>query len=119
MKKQTGNLNQWLLEYLSRIIGIAGQLPKTNSGDHIAEQLMRSGTTAYASHDEAREANSSNESIRKLRISVKQLRETQKWLKLIRRVPLIDPSDHLDEVLQETEQLTQRVGDRIRLRRIL
>jgi len=32
-------------------------------------------------------------------------RETQRWLKLIQRVPLIKKPDLLDDILQETEEL--------------
>jgi len=43
--------------------------------------------------------------IHKLRISLKVLRETQRWLKLIQRVPLIKKPELLDDILQETEEL--------------
>jgi len=35
----------------------------------------------------------------------KELRETQRWLKLIQRVPLIKKPELLDDILQETEEL--------------
>ncbi|MBC8457537.1 MAG: four helix bundle protein, partial [Deltaproteobacteria bacterium] len=35
--------------------------------------------------------------IHKLRISLKELRETQQWLKLIQRVPLIKKPELLDD----------------------
>jgi len=43
--------------------------------------------------------------IYKLRISLKELRETQQWLKLIQRVPLIKKPELLDDILQEPEEL--------------
>ena len=43
--------------------------------------------------------------IHKLRISLKELRETQRWVKLVQRVPLITKPDLLDNILQETEEL--------------
>ena len=39
------------------------------------------------------------------RISLKELRETQRWLKLIQKVPLIKKPELLDDILQETEKL--------------
>ena len=39
------------------------------------------------------------------RISLKELRETQRWLKLIQRVPLIKKPELLNDILQETEEL--------------
>ena len=43
--------------------------------------------------------------IHKLRISLKELRETQRWLKLIQRAPLIKKPELLDDILEETEEL--------------
>ncbi len=40
-----------------------------------------------------------------LKISLKELRETKRWLKLIQRVPLIEPAEKLDSILEETEEL--------------
>jgi four helix bundle protein len=39
----------------------------------------------------------------RLRISLKELRETQRWLKLIQRVPLIKKPELLNDILEETE----------------
>ncbi|MDB4444215.1 four helix bundle protein [bacterium] len=38
-------------------------------------------------------------------MSLKELRETQRWLKLVQRVPLIKKPELLNDILQETEEL--------------
>ncbi|MBW1729100.1 MAG: four helix bundle protein [Deltaproteobacteria bacterium] len=38
-------------------------------------------------------------------ISLKELRKTQRWLKLIQRVPLIKKPELLNDILEETEEL--------------
>jgi four helix bundle protein len=38
-------------------------------------------------------------------MSLKELRETRRWLKLIQRVPLIKKPELLNDILQETEEL--------------
>ena len=68
-------------------------------------ELLRSGTSPYPNHGEAQAAESPKDFIHKLRISLKELRETQRWLKLIQRVPLIKKPELLDNILQETEEL--------------
>ena len=40
-----------------------------------------------------------------MRIGVKELRESERWLRLIQRVPLIEPPEKLDDLLQETDEL--------------
>ncbi len=52
MEKQTYDLEERLLEYSVRIIKIIEQLPNTRVGNHVAGQLLRSGTSPYPNHGE-------------------------------------------------------------------
>ena len=90
MKKQAYDLEERLLEYSVSIIKVVDQLPNTKVGKHVSGQLLRSGTSPYPNHGEAQAAESPKDFIHKLRISLKELRETQRWLKLMERVPLIE-----------------------------
>jgi len=105
MGKQTYDLEERLLEYSVRIIKTVEQLPNTRIGNHIASQLIKSGTSPYPNHGEAQAAESPRDFIHKLRIALKELRETQRWLKLIQRVPIIKKPELLISILQETEEL--------------
>jgi len=71
MKKQAYNLEERLLEYSVRIIKIVEQLPDTRTGNHVAGQLLRSGTSPYPNHGEAQAAESPKDFVHKLRISLK------------------------------------------------
>ena len=105
MKKQAYDLEERLLEYSVRIIKIVERLPNTKAGNHVAGQLLRSGTSPYPNHGEAQAAESQKDFIHKLRIALKELREAQRWLTLIQRVPLIQKPELLEDVLLETEEL--------------
>ena len=105
MKKQAYDLEERLLDYSIRIIKVVEQLSKNRTGNHVAGQLLRSGTSAYPNHGEAQSAESPKDFIHKIRISLKELRETQRWLKLIQRAPLIKNPEFLNDLLQETEEL--------------
>jgi four helix bundle protein len=105
MTKRRYDLEERLLEFSVRIIKIVEQLPNTRTGNHVAGQLLRSGTSPYPNHGEAQAAESPKDFIHKLRISLKELRETQRWLKLIERIPLIKKPILLSEMLEETEEL--------------
>ena len=105
MNKTKYDLEERLLSYSVRIIKIVEKLPNTITGSHIAGQLLRSGTSPYPNHGETQSAESPKDFIHKLRISLKELRETQRWLMLIQRIPLIKPVEKLDKILQETEEL--------------
>ena len=103
--KQKYDLEERLLRYSARIIKVVDALPSTRTGQHIAGQILRSGTSPYPNHGEAQAAESAKDFIHKLRVSLKELRETKRWLKLIQYIKLINNSKRLDELLDETEQL--------------
>jgi four helix bundle protein len=105
MDKQKYDLEERLLRYSARIIKVVDTLPSTRTGQHIAGQILRSGTSPYPNHGEAQAAESAKDFIHKLKVSLKELRETKRWLKLIQYIKLINHSDRLDELLDETEQL--------------
>jgi four helix bundle protein len=105
MKKQSYDLEERLLEFSVRIIKVVEQLTNNRAGNHVAGQLLRSGTSPYPNHGEAQAAESPKDFIHKLCISLKELRETERWLKLIQRVPLIKKPALLDGILEETEEL--------------
>ncbi len=105
MTKQRYDLEERLLEFSVRIIKIVEQLPNNRTGNHVAGQLLRSGTSPYPNHGEAQAAESPKDFVHKLRISLKELRETQRWLKLIQKVPLINKPELLNDILEETEEL--------------
>ena len=50
------NLEERLLEFSVKIIRIVEALPASRTGNHIAKQLLRSGTSPYANHGEAQGA---------------------------------------------------------------
>jgi len=95
-------------------------LPNTRTGNHIAGQLLKSGTSPYPSHGETQAAESPKDFVHKLRISLKKLRETQRWLKLIQKVPLVKKSELLNDMLDETEELIKiflQVSKRLKRKR--
>ena len=105
MKKQKYDLEERLLEYSVSIIKLVEKLPNTRAGNHVAGQLIKSGTSPYPNHGEAQAAESKKDFIHKIRICLKELRESKRWLKLIQRVPLIKPPERVNDILQETEEL--------------
>jgi len=105
MTKQTYDLEERLLEYSVRIIKLVEQLPNSRTGNHVAGQLLRSGTSPFPNHGEAQAAESSKDFVHKLRIALKELRESKRWLRLIQKVPLIDDPKLIENLLNETEEL--------------
>ncbi len=84
------DLEERLLEFSARIIRLSEKLPGTDAGRHVGNQVLRSGTSPYANHGEAEDAESTDDFIHKLKICLKEMRETWRWLRLIRHVPLVE-----------------------------
>jgi len=114
MEEQKYDLENRLLEYSLGIIKIVEKVPNNRVGNHVAGQLLRSGTSPYANHGEAQAAESSQDFIHKMRICLKELRESKRWLKLIQQVPLVKQLDIVEVLLQETEELIRIFATSIR-----
>jgi four helix bundle protein len=99
------DLEERLLEYSARIIRLAESMSKSDAGRHVALQVLRSGTAPYPNHGEAQAAESPADFVHKLRVSLKELRETDRWLKLIQRVPLLEKPERVAPLLSETDEL--------------
>jgi four helix bundle protein len=98
------DLEERLLEFTANIVRLADSLPNTKAGNHIAGQLLRCGTSPLANHGEVEAAESRKDFLHKLRICLKELRETWRWLRLIGRLELIEVSK-LRVSLTEVEEL--------------
>jgi four helix bundle protein len=83
-------LEERLTDFSVAIIGVVEALPATRAGHHIAGQLIRSGTSPAPNYGEARSAESRKDFIHKMKISLKELRESLIWLKIIARKQLAD-----------------------------
>ena len=111
------DLEERLLEYAALIIRLVEKLPSTRAGNHVAGQLLRSGTSVLPNHGEAEGAESRNDFIHKLGLCHKELRESRRWLRLIQRVPLLTDAPELEKALQETAELVRIFAASIRTAR--
>jgi len=112
------NLEERLLEFASAVIDLSEKLPNTRSGNHVAGQILRSGTSPYPNHGEAESAESRDDFIHKLKICPKELRETRRWARLIHRkgwarnepalLFVVSEADELIRIFAASIQTTQR-----------
>ena len=107
MSAERYDLEERLLEYAARIIRLTEQMTRSPAGLHIAQHILRSGTSPLPNHGEAQAAESNRDFIHKLKICLKELRETHRWLRLIQRVPLLKKPERVEPLLQETHELTR------------
>ncbi len=99
------DLEERLLEFASAVIDLSERLPNTRAGNHVAGQMLRSGTSPYPNHGEAEDAESREDFIHKLKIRLKELRETRRWARLVKRKAWAQDEPTLLFVLSESEEL--------------
>ena len=99
------DLEERLLEFASAIIDLSEKLPNSRAGNHIAGQILRSGTSPYAVHGEAESAESRDDFVHKIKVCLKELRETRRWARLIGRKHWSNEDPTLIFVLSESEEL--------------
>lgn len=98
------DLQERFIDFSVRIIKSIEILPETKAAKHIASQLLRSGTSPAPNYGEAQSAESKADFIHKLKIALKELRETEVWLRVIVKALLI-PQQKVASLLQETDEL--------------
>ena len=107
------NLEERLLNFTVMIIRTIEELPDSRAGNHVAAQLLRSGTSSLPNHAEAQAAESRKDFIHKLKICLKELRESHRWLRLIQRMPML-PDEKTQSLLAETDELIRIFNSSIR-----
>ncbi|MEI6861591.1 MAG: four helix bundle protein [Verrucomicrobiota bacterium] len=101
------DLDERLLDYAADIIRLTEKLPRTMAATHVAGQMLHSGTSALPNHGEAQAAESPADFIHKLSICLQEQRESRRWQRLTRRVPLVAKPDTVTPLLTETEELSR------------
>ena len=104
-KEQAWDLEERLLDFSARVVRLAESLPKTRAGNHLGGQLLRSGTSPLLNHAEAESAESAADFIHKLRVTLKEIRETYRCMRLIQHIPLVPAPSKLDPLIDESDQL--------------
>jgi len=105
MKTGKYDLEDRLIKYAIETLTLVEHLPAMSSGKHIGQQLLRSGTAPAALYGEAQSAESRKDFIHKMKIALKELRESHVWLKIIKFKPLVKSSMSIDSLLRETNEL--------------
>ncbi len=112
-----------MLEFASVVIDLTEKLPNSRAGNHIANQFLRAGTSPYGNHGEAESAESAEDFIHKMKICLKELRETHRWARLVERKRWLAEDRQMGLVLGEGDQLIRifrasvRTAERNRLLR--
>lgn len=102
MKKY--DLEERLIEFAVGVCQVVDKLPSSRVGNHIGGQIIRSATSPAPNYGEAQSAESRKDFIHKMKLCLKELRETHVWLKFILRMDLLK-NDEINPVIVECNEL--------------
>ncbi len=103
MPERIYDLEDRLVEFASRIIDVVEALPNTRAGNYIAGQLVRCGLAPALLYGEAQSAESRDDFIHKMKIILKELKESRVCIKLITKKQMIKPVNRLDRLRRKAK----------------
>jgi four helix bundle protein len=107
--KTETNLSERLYDFALKIVFLVRSLPREVAAYEIARQLVRSGTSIIANHEEARGGFSKDDFIYKISLAFKEARETNIWLRLLKDSKILK-EESLTDLIKESEEIRNILG---------
>ena len=104
------DLSKRLLNFAIDVIKLLRKLPNTEEYRIIKHQLIKSSTSSGANYEEAQGGSSKADFTNKVRISLKEMRESNYWLKIINGIILDNNTEKYDLLIQESKELKNILG---------
>src|SRR5689334_21940744 len=98
------DLEDRLVDFACMCLDICELLPNTKAGNNLEHQLSKSGTASALIYGEAQAAESRADFVHKMKLVLKEIRESRVNLKIIKRKPMIIHKK-VDAAFDEANQL--------------
>ena len=98
-------LEERLIQFAVDIILLCKKIDKSFASEHLAKQLIRSATSSALNYGEARSGESTNDFLHKMKICLKELRESLINMKIQKGANLISDLALLDKLIKENDEL--------------
>ena len=99
------DLEERLIDFSVLIIEIVNEMPNSKAGNHLSGQLVRSGTSVSLNYGEAQSGESRKDFIHKMKVVLKELRETFICLKIIHKTKLYKTEAKILKAKKENDEL--------------
>jgi len=113
MSDRKFDLSDRLEDFAANIILIYDKKPLTYAGDYLAKQLIRSSCSSALNYGEVLGAGTDKDKINKLRICLKELRESLRNLNIQIKAKLIS-EESIRKLKDENDQLIRIIVTRIK-----
>ena len=109
-EQKAGRLAERTVDYGLAVMDYCESLPRTAAGRHVGDQLLRSATSVAANYAEASEAESTADFVHKMKVAMKELKESRVWLVFASRLA---PCEAVESLRAESRELLLMVGKSI------
>ncbi len=99
------NLEERLINFSVEMINLTKSLENSYASNYLAKQLLRSSTSPALNYGEAQSAESRKDFIHKIKIVLKELRESHVCLKIIERTDNNISKEKINLALNECNEL--------------
>ena len=99
------DLEERLIDFVVLIIELTKSMPNAKTSNHLIDQIIRSSSSAALNYGEAQSGESRRDFIHKIKIVLKELRESYVCLKIIYRASLYTDKAQIDKALHECNEL--------------
>ena len=105
MNEKKFDIEERLIDFAVEVIFLVESLPNRKAAAHLGGQLLRSGTSPCLNYGEAKSAESKSDFLHKMKVCLKELRESYNCMRIIYRAGLYKTEDKLKELISETNEL--------------
>ncbi len=105
MSEKKYDIEERLIDFAVEIILFVETLPSSKSASHMGGQLLRSGTSPSLNYGEAKAAESKNDFLHKMKVCLKELRETHNSLRIIYKAKLFHKEEKVVGLITECNEL--------------
>lgn len=103
-EKHKFDLEDRLVDFACMCLDVCDLLPTTKSGQNLEYQLSKSGTAPALIYGEAQAAESRADFIHKMKMCLKEIKESRINLKIIRRKPVV-VHENIEKAFSECNEL--------------
>ncbi|MGC1632376.1 MAG: four helix bundle protein [Gelidibacter sp.] len=99
------DLEERIIKFAVDVILICGKIDGSFASQHLSKQLIRSATSAALNYGEAQSAESTRDFLHKMKLCLKELRESLVNLKIQKGADLIKDLERLELLMKENNEL--------------
>jgi four helix bundle protein len=110
MEEKKNDLCERLFEFALRVIEFLKTLPYSPENKTIRTQLSKSACSSGANYEESQGGSSKADFSNKVRISLREMRESNYWLRIIKRTVTEVNNSEVDYLIKESYELKNILG---------